>query len=117
MITVNESMLQLNKHFMEHHGMVVIPPVPQEVTPITLTALPMADSASWSTTVECDSHRALIRIWFTVGDVQECWTREPERRTLSRRIATAEGLRDAAKIYSVESFQRYITDCGFKVQA
>lgn len=109
----NVEMLQLNKHFMATQGLVAVLPVPAECVPLKLSVLPMVDAASLNVAIEVavDSDYIQVRVYCSSGT--ECWIRLPERRNMSRRLEMAKNLREAAALYSLDSFVAYITDCGF----
>jgi hypothetical protein len=106
----NIHMLQLNKHFMQN-SFRETPPVPMDVTPITLTVLPMERSASAEVVITSGE---FVEVLVLVSG--EKWVRLPERRCAWRRDLMAASLRESARLYSLESFLIYIRDCGFQVQ-
>lgn len=112
---LNVDMLSHNKNFMLNYGLPAPLEIPAEVTPITLTALPMSNAAEHS--IDIDTDDDFIRVHVYGCDATIVYTRIPERRSLWRRIQMANTLREVAKLYSLESFLTYIADCGFKAQA
>lgn len=104
-------MLKANKHFMATEWRNA-PAVPQDVTPITLSILPMDRSADAEIVITVGEH-----IEVRVIATGERWIRTPERRSLSRRQHVAQNLRTIALLYSLQPFLTYIADCGFVVRS
>lgn len=106
----NVTMLQLNKHFMLHHGLGDVAPIPRECTPVTLTVLPMESAAQLCIDITVDE---FVTVSVHLIEGTQTWVRIPERRSFERRQAVATHLREVAGLYSLPSFLRYIADCGF----
>lgn len=109
-------MLALNKHYQTLAaapvGDVVV--YPFELRPAV--HLPMTDAASLCVVIEVAVDTDYIQIHVHRATGTESWIRIPERRSMVRRLATAQSLRDAAAVYSLEPFLAFITDCGFARQ-
>lgn len=106
-------MLQLNKHYMATEGLNVVPPVPADCVPRTLSVLPMVNAASLNVAIEVAVDSDYIQVHVYRASGTESWARLPERRNMSRRLEMATTLREAAGLYGLEAFLAYIADCGF----